>query len=134
MVQTVQKRKRAADGRDHDLDEGTSAARPKKSKHQTARKSTGGLGPIASSSRGKATREPPTLATINHASNHHPIPGQPNTEEEPAQRKKRRYRPGTLALREIRKYQRSTDLLLRRLPFSRVVRRCLSSGSTIVLK
>ncbi|KIJ20246.1 hypothetical protein PAXINDRAFT_33290, partial [Paxillus involutus ATCC 200175] len=37
-------------------------------------------------------------------------------------RKKRRYRPGTLALREIRKYQRSTDLLLRRLPFSRVVR------------
>ncbi|KIJ70046.1 hypothetical protein HYDPIDRAFT_77460, partial [Hydnomerulius pinastri MD-312] len=36
--------------------------------------------------------------------------------------KKRRYRPGTLALREIRKYQRSTDLLLRRLPFSRVVR------------
>ncbi|KIM68793.1 hypothetical protein SCLCIDRAFT_105166, partial [Scleroderma citrinum Foug A] len=38
------------------------------------------------------------------------------------QRKKRRYRPGTLALREIRKYQRSTDLLLRRLPFARVVR------------
>lgn len=29
----------------------------------------------------------------------------------------RRYRPGTVALREIRKYQRSTDLLIRRLPF-----------------
>ncbi|GMM34896.1 centromeric DNA-binding histone H3-like protein [Saccharomycopsis crataegensis] len=36
--------------------------------------------------------------------------------------KKRRYRPGTLALREIRKYQKSTDLLLRKLPFSRLVR------------
>ena len=33
----------------------------------------------------------------------------------------RRYRPGTVALREIRKYQKSTDLLLRKLPFSRVV-------------
>ena len=36
--------------------------------------------------------------------------------------KKRRYRPGTVALREIRRYQRSTDLLLRKLPFQRVVR------------
>lgn len=35
--------------------------------------------------------------------------------------KKKRFRPGTVALREIRKYQRSTDLLLRKLPFSRVV-------------
>ena len=38
------------------------------------------------------------------------------------QRKKKRFRPGTVALREIRKYQRSTDLLLRKLPFSRLVR------------
>ncbi|ERS97194.1 histone H3-like centromeric protein A [Sporothrix schenckii 1099-18] len=38
------------------------------------------------------------------------------------QRKQRRYRPGTLALREIRKYQSSTDLLLLKLPFARVVR------------
>ena len=36
--------------------------------------------------------------------------------------RKRRSRPGTVALREIRKYQRSTELLLRRLPFSRLVR------------
>ena len=36
--------------------------------------------------------------------------------------KKRRARPGTKALREIRQYQKSTDLLLRKLPFSRVVR------------
>jgi histone H3 len=33
-----------------------------------------------------------------------------------------RYRPGTVALREIRRYQRSTDLLLRKLPFQRLVR------------
>ena len=33
-----------------------------------------------------------------------------------------RYRPGTVALREIRKYQKSTDLLIRKLPFQRLVR------------
>ena len=36
--------------------------------------------------------------------------------------KPRRYRPGTVALREIRKYQKSTELLLRKLPFARLVR------------
>eukprot|EP01084_Bolivina_argentea_P320725 556527_1 len=36
--------------------------------------------------------------------------------------KKYRHRPGTIALREIRKYQASTDLLLRKLPFSRIVK------------
>lgn len=40
----------------------------------------------------------------------------------PAPKQKRRYKPGTLALRQIRLYQRSTDLLLRKLPFARVVR------------
>lgn len=37
------------------------------------------------------------------------------------QGKKRRYRPGTVALREIRKYQSSTELLMRKLPFARLV-------------
>jgi len=37
-------------------------------------------------------------------------------------RKPHRYRPGTVALREIRKYQKSTDLLIRRAPFARLVR------------
>ena len=37
-------------------------------------------------------------------------------------RAKKKYRPGTIALREIRKYQKTTDLLLAKLPFSRVVR------------
>lgn len=33
-----------------------------------------------------------------------------------------RYRPGTLALREIRRYQRSTELLIRIAPFQRLIR------------
>ena len=33
-----------------------------------------------------------------------------------------RYRPGTVALREIRRYQKSTELLIRKLPFNRLVR------------
>ena len=36
-------------------------------------------------------------------------------------RAKRRYRPGTVALREIRHYQGSTKLLLLKLPFARLV-------------
>lgn len=35
---------------------------------------------------------------------------------------KRRYRPGEKALREIRFWQKNTDLLLRKLPFARVVK------------
>ncbi|KAF6794245.1 histone H3-like centromeric protein cse-4 [Colletotrichum musicola] len=42
-------------------------------------------------------------------------------------RGKRRYRPGTVALREIRKYQSGTQLLLRQLPFSRLVREIAES-------
>jgi histone H3/H4 len=41
-----------------------------------------------------------------------PMPGQ----------RKHRYRPGTRAIMEIRKFQRTTDLLLRKLPFARLVR------------
>ena len=37
-------------------------------------------------------------------------------------RKPHRFRPGTVALREIRKYQRSTELLIRKVPFQRLVR------------
>lgn len=34
----------------------------------------------------------------------------------------RRYRPGTKALRDIRRYQKSTETLIRKLPFQRLVR------------
>ena len=37
------------------------------------------------------------------------------------QRKKRKYRPGTRALIEIRHYQKSVEFLIRKLPFQRVV-------------
>ena len=37
-------------------------------------------------------------------------------------RKRRRYRSGTVALREIRRFQKSTELLIRRMPFQRLVR------------
>ena len=38
--------------------------------------------------------------------------------KEVGQVRKYRYRPGTVALREIRRYQKSTELLIRRLPVS----------------
>ena len=65
---------------------------------QTARKSTGG----------KAPRK--QLATKHHPGNRGGV------------KKPHRYRPGTVALREIRKFQKSTDLLIRKLPFQRLVR------------
>ena len=34
---------------------------------------------------------------------------------------KKKVQPGMNALKEIRKYQKSTDLLIRRLPFARLV-------------
>ena len=37
-------------------------------------------------------------------------------------KKPHRFRPGTVALREIRKYQKSSDLLVKKLPFQRLVR------------
>ncbi|KAE9419402.1 hypothetical protein Angca_003326 [Angiostrongylus cantonensis] len=42
-----------------------------------------------------------------------------------AVKKPHRYRPGTVALREIRRYRKSTELLIRKLPFQRLVREIL---------
>lgn len=68
---------------------------------QTARKSTAG-------------KHPPFLPIA--------LKGNPISAHSPKSRKAHRYRPGTVALREIRKYQKSTDLLIRKLPFQRLVR------------
>ena len=38
------------------------------------------------------------------------------------ERKQFRYRPGTVALREIKRYQKATTLLIQRAPFQRLVR------------
>jgi histone H3 len=40
----------------------------------------------------------------------------------PGVRKPHRYRPGIVALREIRRYQKNTELLIRKAPFQRLVR------------
>ena len=66
---------------------------------QTAGKSSGGKQPRKTLATKAARRNKPTGVKRPH-----------------------RYRPGTVALREIRKYQKSYDLLVRRLPFQRLVR------------
>ena len=68
---------------------------------QTARKSTGGKAPRKQLAAKAARKSTPT---------------------DGAQKKKHRYRPGTVALREIRKYQKTTDLLIKKAPFQRLVR------------
>lgn len=70
---------------------------------QTARKSTGDKAPrtvLSSKSLRKVT--PSTTSAVT--------------------RRPHRFRPGTVALREIRRYQKSTELLIRKLPFQRLVR------------
>jgi histone H3-like centromeric protein A len=79
-------------------------------KKSTARKSTGGRLPAGKTVSGAS----PTAGG-----------GRRGRDEEEGG-KKRRFRPGTVALREIRKYQKSTDLLIRKLPFARVVRSALT--------
>ncbi|XP_062978748.1 histone H3-like centromeric protein A [Elgaria multicarinata webbii] len=53
-------------------------------------------------------------------------PRRPHQRQPPAaeagRRRRRRYRPGQRAMLEIRKYQKSTNLLISKLPFARVVR------------
>jgi len=47
-------------------------------------------------------------------------------------KQKQRFRPGTVALREIRKYQKSTELLIRKAPFQRLVREVAQDFKTDV--
>ena len=68
---------------------------------QTARKSTGGKAPRKQLATKAARKSAPTAGGV---------------------KKPHRYRPGTVALREIRRYQKSTDLLIRKAPFQRLVR------------
>jgi len=56
-----------------------------------------------------------------------PLKGSTGTRPMPAPQHRgptaaRRYRPGTVALREIRKYQKSTELLIRKRPFFMLVK------------
>ena len=45
-------------------------------------------------------------------------------------KKARKFRAGTVALREIRSYQRSTDLLIPKLPFSRLIKEIAQERSS----
>ena len=45
-------------------------------------------------------------------------------------KKPHRYRPGTVALREIRKFQKSCELLIRKLPFQRLVKEIAQAFKT----
>ncbi|XP_056011232.1 uncharacterized protein LOC125678541 [Ostrea edulis] len=49
------------------------------------------------------------------------VPVHVRRETERPSPRKRRYRPGQKALQEIRHFQKTTNLLIRKLPFSRVV-------------
>ncbi|BGP39534.1 nucleosomal DNA binding [Rhodotorula kratochvilovae] len=76
-------------------------------------------GPGGKAPRKSAAGAPPAGKQPRKSTGGKTRPGQPAA---PAARKPHRFRPGTVALREIRHYQKSTDLLLRRLPFARLVR------------
>ena len=89
-------------------------------------KTTLKVNPRKSELAGKTPRDPiPTKparkdfkksvkATNNAARKNPPLTG--------GVKKPHRYRPGTVALCEIRRYQKSTELLIRKLPFARLVR------------
>jgi len=83
----------------------TSTPAPEK-QHKKARKSTG---PPQNPSKGRKSLPIPSKSPKNRSV----APGTPG---------KRRYRPGTRALMEIRKFQKSTNLLIPKLPFSRLIR------------
>ena len=53
------------------------------------------------------------------------LPGKASRKTAPAMgghKKPHRFRPGTVAIREIKRYQKSTELLIKRLPFQRLVK------------
>ena len=79
---------------------------------QTARKNTGAKAPRKHLANKAARKSAPAVQVV--------VPPSGGV------KKPHRYRPGTVALREIRKYQKSTDLLIRKLPFQRLVREIAS--------
>uniref|UniRef100_A0A8D3BB28 Core Histone H2A/H2B/H3 domain-containing protein n=1 Tax=Scophthalmus maximus TaxID=52904 RepID=A0A8D3BB28_SCOMX len=80
------------------------------------------------------TRRPAVVAPVTPASTRRSPGRSSGSTPHPVTPKKRRFRPGTKALMEIRKFQKSTGLLLRRGPFSRLVREICQSFSTQALR
>ncbi|PAV57347.1 hypothetical protein WR25_13741 [Diploscapter pachys] len=81
---------------------------------QTARKSTGGKAPRKQLATKASFKGIEGILGEKAARKSAPSSG--------GVKKPHRYRPGTVALREIRRYQKSTELLIRKLPFQRLVR------------
>ena len=78
------------------------------------------------SGSGKATRKPPQAKAPSKKMKGISKATKTKGKKLPApqqgqQKKPHRYQPGTVALREIRRYQKSTKLLIRKLPFQRLV-------------
>ena len=84
---------------------------------QTARKVTGSKAPRKGMTVKSMKKSAPTSGGIKPAS---------DTVLGKSIKKPHRFRPGTVALREIRKYQKSTELLIRKMPFQRLVREIAS--------
>ncbi len=86
---------------------------------QTARKSTGGKAPRKQLATKAARKSAPSVSrrSIFKISRAFLLFLQTGGIKKP-----HRFRPGTVALREIRRYQKSTELLIRKLPFQRLVR------------
>ena len=69
----------------------------------------------------------PQLGDLEWLTSHPEVAGMgkaPQTQVNMGQKKRKpqRYRPGTVALREIRRYQKSSELLIRQMLFQRLVR------------
>jgi len=81
-------------------------------------------------SKAKQTTEtlknPPKSSTPAKGRKSIPSKSPKNLSVGPSSGGKKRYRPGTRALMEIRKFQKSTDLLIPKLPFSKVIREIAS--------
>lgn len=94
----------------------------------TGRKTVPGTITSASSRRAQAStssnlRQRPRQPSGTASTTTSQLPPQAQSQRtRTAPRVKKRYRPGTLALREIRHFQKSTDLLLRKLPFARLIK------------
>nr|CAH7726131.1 unnamed protein product [Callosobruchus chinensis]CAI5858637.1 unnamed protein product [Callosobruchus analis]CAH7731505.1 unnamed protein product [Callosobruchus chinensis]CAH7731823.1 unnamed protein product [Callosobruchus chinensis]CAH7732887.1 unnamed protein product [Callosobruchus chinensis] len=91
---------------------------------QTARKSTGGKAPRKQLATKAARKSAPATGGVKKPHRYRPAT-KAARKSAPATggvKKPHRYRPGTVALREIRRYQKSTELLIRKLPFQRLVR------------
>lgn len=92
---------------------------------QTARGMTGGKAPrktVATKAATKGAKSKKRGKTRLTAAKKTRSKAPKTVEGAPGIKKTGRFRPGTVALRDIKKYQKSTDLLLRRLPFQRLVR------------